>query len=97
MIERNIATTTHGRYLLVPVLLPPCLPACWWDSTGMPKAPNRSLNAFARFQGRIDGSGVGSGPPPLYQRRTNEVIASWMTRQDRELAIGRQPRLRESA
>ena len=88
MIERNIAATTHGRYLLAAGVDARGCRCCSSVFTATPRAPRRSSNACARFQARIDGrwSSI-QGLHRFYQRRTNEVIASWMTRQDRELAI----------
>lgn len=88
MIERTIRTAAHGRYLVDP-------PA---DVT----APDGTLIGFhgyaegaeaqlARMQA-IPGAErwllvAIQGLHRFYQRRTNEVVASWMTRQDRDLAI----------
>lgn len=87
MIERSIATTTHGRYLLVPAasVRPAGL------LVGFHGYAEGAESQLARLQA-IPGSERWTlvaiqGLHRFYQRRTNEVIASWMTRQDRELAI----------
>ena len=87
MIEHTIATRTHGRYLIDPPAEPGPAPllvgfhgygegaeAQLARMRGIPGAERWrlvSIQALHRF----------------YQRRENQVVASWMTRQDRELAI----------
>jgi predicted esterase len=87
VIERNISTTTHGRFLVAP-------------PTGLDAAP--MLVGFHGYGESADAQlerlqAIPSadewlivsiqGLHRFYQRRANEVVASWMTRQDRELAI----------
>ena len=87
MIERTIATTTHGRYLVVPAT---------GDAAGLlvgfhgyAEAAEAQLARLRAIAGADRWTLVAiQGLHRFYQRRTNEVIASWMTRQDRELAIG---------
>jgi predicted esterase len=87
VIPRVIAAGTHGRYLIEPPASPgpaPILVGFHGYGEGAPAQLERlrripgsdrwllvSIQALHRF----------------YQRRTNEVVASWMTREDRELAI----------
>jgi predicted esterase len=87
MNERNIATTIHGRYLTIPPALSEPAPMLVGfhgyaeDAEAqlerlriIPESDRWlivSIQALHRF----------------YQRRTNKVVASWMTRQDREAAI----------
>jgi predicted esterase len=87
MNERNIATSTHGRYLTIPPALPGPAPMLvgfhgYAEDAEIQLERLRatpeshrwlivSIQALHRF----------------YQRRTNQVVASWMTRQDREAAI----------
>jgi predicted esterase len=87
VIPRLIAAGTHGRYLIEPAAAPgpaPILVGFHGYGEGAPAQLDRlrripgsdrwllvSIQALHRF----------------YQRRTNEVVASWMTREDRELAI----------
>jgi predicted esterase len=87
MNERNIATNIHGRYLTIPPALSgpaPMLVGFHGYAEDAEAQLERlriipeshrwlivSIQALHRF----------------YQRRTNQVVASWMTRQDREAAI----------
>ena len=89
VIIRTIAAATHGRYLVKPAAADAAGPAGLLvgfhgyaeDAEAqmsrletIPRAdswPLVSIQALHRF----------------YQRRTSRVVASWMTRQDRELAI----------
>jgi predicted esterase len=87
VIERVIETRMHGRFLVQPPSSPgpaPLLVGFHGYGEGaeaqlarMRRIPSAdrwrivSIQALHRF----------------YQRRANEVVASWMTRQDRELAI----------
>ena len=84
MIESVIATQVHGRYLVRSA-----------DSTfvlvGFHGYGESADTHFARLDG-IPGSENWflisiQGLHRFYERRTNQVVASWMTRQDRELAI----------
>jgi len=87
VIERNIATTTHGRYLVAPPAgggPAPLLVGFHGYAEGaevqlerMRRLPSASQWVVVAIQGLHR----------FYQRRANEVVASWMTRQDRELAI----------
>ena len=87
MIERNIATTTHGRYLVLPASTP--APAgLLVGFHGYAEGAELQLERLRAIPGSDRWTLVSvQGLHRFYQRRTNEVIASWMTRQDRELAI----------
>ena len=87
MIERNIATTTHGRYLVLPASTP--APAgLLVGFHGYAEGAESQLERLRAIPGADRWALVSvQGLHRFYQRRTNEVIASWMTRQDRELAI----------
>ena len=87
MTERNIATTTHGRYLLRPASTP--APAgLLVGFHGYAEGAESQLERLRAIPGAERWTLVSvQGLHRFYQRRTNEVIASWMTRQDRELAI----------
>jgi predicted esterase len=85
MIERTISATTHGRYITnerdaaSPLLM------------GFHGYAESAEMEFKRLQS-IEGSEewfivAVQGLHRFYNRRANEVVASWMTRQDRELAI----------
>jgi predicted esterase len=86
VIEHTIATNTHGRYLVVPprgasagLLL---------GFHGYAEGAEAQLTRLRAIPGSDRWTLVAiQGLHRFYQRRTNEVIASWMTRQDRELAI----------
>lgn len=87
MIERLVATTIHGRYLTIPPATPAPAPILVGFHGYAENAETQlerlkaipesdqwlkiSIQALHRF----------------YQRRTNQVVASWMTRQNREAAI----------
>src|SRR6185436_8165627 len=85
MIERNIRVSTHGRYIT----------SGSNDSSlvlmGFHGYAESAEVEFERLKS-IEGSEeclivAAQGLHRFYRRRTNEVVASWMTRQDRELAI----------
>jgi len=86
VIARAIKAATHGRYVMA---APP------GDAAGLlvgfhgyAEAAETQLARMQRIRG-VDRWVVVAvqGLHRFYQRRTNEVVASWMTRQDRELAI----------
>ena len=86
VIEHTIAVTTHGRYLVEPA-----------TAAGAPfllgfhgYAENAAVQAerLRAVPGAQSWTIVSiQGLHRFYQRRTNDVVASWMTREDRELAI----------
>ena len=87
MIARAIETRTHGRYLIEP-------PA--WSGPaprlvgfhGYGEGADAQLDRMRRTPGADRWLLVSiQGLHRFYQRRANEVVASWMTRQDRDLAI----------
>jgi predicted esterase len=87
VIERNLATTTHGRYLVEP---PPAGSAApiLVGFHGYSESAETQLERMRAIPGADRWLLVSvQGLHRFYQRRTNEVIASWMTRQDRDLAI----------
>jgi predicted esterase len=86
VIERTIAATTHGRYLVEPSrsIGAPMLVGFH----GYAELAEVQLERLRRIRGSDAWTIVSiQGLHRFYQRRTNEVIANWMTRQDRELAI----------
>jgi predicted esterase len=87
VIERRIATGTHGRYLVVPPAGGAPAPLLvgfhgYAEGAETQLERMRAIPAAARWM-----LVAVQGLHRFYQRRTNEVVASWMTRQDRELAI----------
>src|SRR4029450_21062 len=87
VVERNIATTTHGRFLIARPSVSDAEPLL----VGFHGYAETVETQMARLRAipSADEWVVVSiqGLHRFYERRTNEVIASWMTRQDRELAI----------
>jgi predicted esterase len=87
VIERAIATGTHGRYLIEPPAAagpPPVLVGFH----GYGEGAEAQLERMRRIPGADRWLLVSiQGLHRFYQRRADEVVASWMTRQDRETAI----------
>ena len=88
MIERTITAGTHGRYLVEPPAAGEAAPLLV-GFHGYAEPAETQLNRMRGIAG-ADGWRIVSvqGLHRFYVRRTNEVVANWMTRQDRELAIG---------
>jgi predicted esterase len=87
MIERTIATTTHGRYLVEPPSTAGHAPMLV-GFHGYGETAETQLDRLHAVPGADRWLIVSiQGLHRFYERRTNEVIASWMTRQNRELAI----------
>jgi predicted esterase len=87
LIEQTIAATIHGRYLIEPAAARGAPMLAGFHGYAEPAAVH-----LARLRA-IPGSEVWTavsiqGLHRFYQRRTGDVVASWMTSQDRELAIG---------
>jgi predicted esterase len=86
VIARPIPTGTHGRYLVLPPLEAPAFVV-----VGFHGYAETAETQFERLQ-MIPGSSHWllvsiQGLHRFYRRRSDEVVASWMTRQDRDLAI----------
>jgi len=86
-IDRTITAGTHGRYLIEP-------PASAGPAAvlvgfhGYSEGAEAQLERMRRIPGAERWLLVSiQGLHRFYQRRTNEVVASWMTRQDRALAM----------
>ena len=87
MTERTIQTSTHGRYLVVPPSPPGPSPVLV-GFHGYAELADVQLDRMRRIDGASNWLLVSiQGLNRFYQRRTNEVVAGWMTRQHRELAI----------
>lgn len=87
MIARTIETATHGRYLVEPASTDGPAPLIV-AFHGYAEAAEPALTRLRTTRGidrwlRVAIQGLNR----FYQRRTDQVIAGWMTRQDRELAI----------
>ena len=88
MIERTIAVRTHGRYLMDPPASDGPAPLLV-GFHGYGEGAEAQLERMRRIRDADRWRLVSiQGLHRFYQRRANEVVASWMTRQDRELAIG---------
>jgi predicted esterase len=88
VIERAIAAATHGRYLIEPPRWPGPAPVLV-GFHGYGEGAEVQLERLRLIPGAERWQLVSiQGLHRFYQRRANEVVASWMTRQDRELAIG---------
>jgi predicted esterase len=88
VIERTIATTTHGRYAVVPPASGAGGAPMLVGFHGYAESADTQLERLRQIPGSDRWLIVSiQGLHRFYQRRTNEVIASWMTRQNRDLAI----------
>ena len=83
----TIVTTTHGRYLIEPPRQgTPC--GLLVGFHGYAEPAETQLERLRSIPGSADWLLVSiQGLHRFYNRRSEEVVASWMTRQDRELAI----------
>ncbi len=87
MTERSIATTTHGRYLVIPTATPGPAPMLV-GFHGYGEDAETQLERLRAIPGSASWVIVSvQALHRFYERRTNRVVASWMTRQDRESAI----------
>jgi predicted esterase len=87
VIERTIAVAAHGRYLVAPPATAVPAPIL----VGFHGYAEAAEHQLARLQA-VPGAGAWllvsiQALNRFYQRRTSDVVAGWMTRQDRELAI----------
>ncbi|PYR03342.1 MAG: phospholipase, partial [Acidobacteria bacterium] len=87
MIERTIPATTHGRYLVVPPASPGPAPVLV-GFHGYAEGAEAQLDRMRAIPGAARWLLISiQGLNRFYQRRSTEVIAGWMTRQHRDLAI----------
>jgi predicted esterase len=85
-LTRTIETTTHGRYLVVPAAGGPAPLLVGFH--GYAEPADAHLDRLRLIPGVERWTIVCvQGLHRFYERRTNNVVAGWMTRQDRELAI----------
>jgi predicted esterase len=88
VIERTITSGTHGRYLIEPAASDGPAPTLV-GFHGYGEGADAQLERMRRIPGADRWQLVSiQGLHRFYQRSTNDVVASWMTRQDRDLAIG---------
>ena len=87
VIERSIVASTHGRYLVAPSSVAGPAPLLV-GFHGYAESANTQLERLRSIHG-AEGWLLASvqGLHLFYRGRTREVVASWMTRQDRELAV----------
>ena len=98
VIERTIAASTHGRYLVEPpgrAGAAPVLVGFHGYARGRRGAARTDARRFRRRT--AGGWSPIQGCTVSTSAATNQVVASWMTRQDRELAIADNLRLRRRA
>jgi predicted esterase len=87
VIERTIATGTHGRYLVEPPVSGGGAPVLV-GFHGYAEGAEAQLERMRAIPGADRWRLVAiQGLHRFYQRRENQVVASWMTRQDRDLAM----------
>jgi predicted esterase len=87
VIERTIAAATHGRYLVEPPASDGAAPVLF-GFHGYAEGAEAQLERMRAIPGAARWRLIAiQGLHRFYQRRDNQVVASWMTRQDRELAI----------
>jgi predicted esterase len=85
-VECTIATGTHGRYLVSPGTSPGAPLLVGFHGYG--ETAEEEMARLRTIPG-TDRWAIASvqGLHQFYRRRTNEVVASWMTRQNREVSI----------
>ncbi len=86
-IERTIPTTTHGRFLVASPSGSAAAPMLV-GFHGYGEGADAQLERLRAIPSASEWQIVAiQGLHRFYDRRANQVVASWMTRQDRELAI----------
>ena len=87
MIERTIPVSTHGRYLVEPADTADPAPLLV-GFHGYAEAAETQLERLRSILGSQHWLLVSvQGLHRFYRRRSGDVVAGWMTRQDRDLAI----------
>jgi predicted esterase len=85
--ERSIATAIQGRYLVIPCAVSGPAPLLV-GFHGYGEDAETQLERLRAIPGSASWVIVSiQGLHRFYERRTNRVVANWMTRQDREAAI----------
>jgi predicted esterase len=86
-VEQTVTIQTHGRYLVVPPAVEGPVPVLL-GLHGYGEGADTQLDRLRSIEGSECWLLVSiQGLHRFYNRRADEVVASWMTRQDRELAI----------
>ncbi|HWE50086.1 MAG TPA: hypothetical protein VG273_09870, partial [Bryobacteraceae bacterium] len=86
-MERIVAATTHGRCLVIPAEISGPAPILG-GFHGYGEDAETQLERLRAIPGSSRWHCISiQGLHRFYERRTNRVVASWMTRQNRELAI----------
>jgi predicted esterase len=86
VFERTIQVTTHGRYLVAPAKLASGPLLVGFHGYG--EAAETQMARLRAIPGVDAWTTVSiQGLHRFYERRTDSVVASWMTRQDRDLTI----------
>ncbi len=87
IVAGHVETTVRGRYLLRPAPAADAAPLIVGFHAYAENA-SAMLEALIQIPGIVSWHLAGvQALHPFYNRRTGEVVASWMTKQDRELAI----------
>jgi len=86
-IQKTLTVQTHGRYLVMPPSVDGPVPVLV-GFHGYGEGADIQLDRLRSIEGSERWLLVSiQGLHRFYNRRADEVVASWMTRQDRELAI----------
>jgi predicted esterase len=84
--SRTVEVVTHGRYSIVPPAYPPAPMLVGFH--GYAESAEIQMTRLRSIPGCENWTTISiQGLHRFYERRTDTVVASWMTRQDRELAI----------
>lgn len=87
VIDRPIRVSTHGRYVVAPSWAGGPAPLLV-GFHGYAESADTQLERLRAIDGALDWLLVSvQGLHRFYRGRSEEVVASWMTRQDRELSI----------
>ena len=88
MIARTIAATTHGRYLVVPPTRSVTAAGLIVGFHGYAESAPAALQRLQTIPDAGDWCRVAiQGLNRFYRGRSTDVVAGWMTREDRELVI----------